>query len=166
MITTLVVITFAVLFSFGLIANYAFAHYGEPLSGYGTATIDGIRSLGEWDGAHVTPVFGGKSDSDILLVMNDEENLYFGLYVIDNLLTPDDELRVVFDNSHNGLLDANDDSGGISGLGDAFDEHYDGDKWIVDSKGNGAGAAQHDGTRNFIEFSKPLRSDDPNDMNI
>lgn len=166
MITTLVVITFAVLFSFGLITNYAFAHYGEPLSGYGTATIDGIRSLGEWDGAHITPVFGGKSDSDMLLVMNDEENLYFGLYVIDNLLTPDDELRVVFDNSHNGLLDANDDSGGISGLGDAFDGHYDGDKWIVDSKGNGAGAAQHDGTRNFIEFSKPLRSDDPNDMNI
>ncbi|MEJ2259043.1 MAG: hypothetical protein P8X78_00755 [Nitrosopumilaceae archaeon] len=135
MIKNFAVITFAVLFSLGIVANDAFGHYGEPLSGYGTATIDGIRSLGEWDGAHIVPVFGGKSDSDMLLVMNDEENLYFGLYVIDNFLTPDDELGVMFDNSHNGLLDANDDSGGISGLGDAFDGHYDGAKWIKDSKG-------------------------------
>ncbi|MGD8299979.1 MAG: hypothetical protein PVG77_04685 [Nitrosopumilaceae archaeon] len=166
MIKTLAVIAFAVLLCFELVENDAFGHYDEPLSGYGTATIDGIRSLGEWDGAHIIPVFGGKSDSDLLLVMNDEENLYFGLYVIDNLLTPNDELRVMFDNSHNGLLDANDDYGGVSGLGDAFDGHYDGAQWIIDSKGNGAGAAQHDGTRNFIEFSKPLKSDDPNDMNI
>ncbi|MBA4453970.1 MAG: hypothetical protein H2B05_03395, partial [Nitrosopumilaceae archaeon] len=79
---TLSVITLAVIFSFTIISHQAFAHYGEPLSGYGTATIDGLRSLGEWDGAHVIPVFGGKSDSSMLLVMNDEENLYFGLYVI------------------------------------------------------------------------------------
>ena len=160
------VITLAVIFSFTLISNQAFAHYGEPLSGYGTATIDGLRSLGEWDGAHVIPVFGGKSDSNMLLVMNDEENLYFGLYVIDNLLTPNDQVTIMFDNAHNGIFDVNDDSGGVLGIGTSSDGHYDGVQWVADSKGNGVGAAQHDDTRNFIEFSKPLRSEDSNDMNL
>lgn len=163
---TLSVITLAVIFSFTIISHQAFAHYGEPLSGYGTATIDGLRSLGEWDGAHVIPVFGGKSDSSMLLVMNDEENLYFGLYVIDNLLTPDDQVEIKFDNAHNGVFDVNDDSGSVLGIGAASDGHYDGVQWIADTKGNGVGAAQHDGTRNFFEFSKPLRSDDSNDMNL
>ena len=121
MIRTLTGIIVAVLFSVGLASNEGFAHYGEPLSGYGTANIDGERSLGEWDGAHIISVFGGKSNSDLLLVMNDEENLYFGLYVIDNLLTPDDSLGIMFDNSHNGILDENDDSGGISGLANVME---------------------------------------------
>ncbi|MDX1441468.1 MAG: CFI-box-CTERM domain-containing protein [Nitrosopumilaceae archaeon] len=152
--------------SFSLTSNLAFGHYGEVLSGYGTATIDGERSLGEWDGAHIIPVFGGKSDSSMLLVMNDEENLYFGLYVIDNLLTPDDQVGVMFDNSHNGILDVNDDSGGFIGSGDVMDGHYDGAEWVTDTRFSGDAAGKHDGTRNFIEFSKPLKSGDENDFNL
>lgn len=160
------ILTLAVIFSFTLISNQAFAHYGDSLSGYGTATIDGLRSLGEWDGAHVIPVFGGKSDSNMLLVMNDDENLYFGLYVIDNLLTPNDQVTIMFDNTHNGILDLNDDAGGVLGTGTVYDRHFDGSQWVADPKGSGVGAAQHDDTRNFIEFSKPLRSEDSNDMNL
>ena len=160
------VITVLTFVSFTIFSHNVFGHYGEPLSGYGTATIDGMRSLGEWDGAHVIPVFGGKSDSNMLLIMNDEENLYFGLYVIDNLLNPEDQLEIMFDNDHNGVLDLNDDSGIFLGTGIAFDGHYNGTQWIEDSNSNIVGSAQHEGARNFIEFSKPLKSEDPNDFDV
>ena len=147
-------------------SSEAFAHYGEQLSGYGTAQIDGLRSLGEWDEAYVIPVFGGKSDASMLLVMNDENNLYIALYVIDNILTPNDQFGVMFDNSHNGIFDVNDDSGGFSGLGNMNDGHFNGTNWIVDSSIHGEGAAQNDGTRNFMEYSKPLKSGDVNDFDL
>ena len=146
--------------------NQAFAHYGEPLSGYGTATIDGVRSLGEWDGAQIVPVFGDKSESSLLLVMNDEDNLYFGLYVIDNVITSDDQMGFMFDNSHNGVIDVNDDSAGFNGVGIFGDGHFNGTNWISDEITQGRGAAQYDGTRAFWEFSKPLNSGDKEDLNL
>lgn len=152
-------------FSF-LIFNDADAHYGEKLSGYGTATIDGIRSIGEWDGAHVISVFGDKSEGSLLLVMNDEENLYLGLYVLDNLLTPDDQFTIRFDNSHNGIIDVNDDSGGFSGLDSLRDGYFSGTEWISDIQGNGLGAGSNEGAKNFMEYSKPLSSGDKNDFNL
>jgi len=161
-----IAISFASIVSFSIGSSEAFAHYGEQLSGYGTAQIDGLRSLGEWDDAYVIPVFGGKSDASMLLVMNDENNLYIALYVIDNILTPNDQLGVMFDNSHNGILDVNDDSGGFSGLGSINDGHFNGTNWIVDSSTHGEGAAQNDGTRNFMEYSKPLKSGDVNDFDL
>jgi len=161
-----IVISLASIVSFSIGSSEAFAHYGEQLSGYGTAQIDGLRSLGEWDEAYVIPVFGGKSDASMLLVMNDENNLYISLYVIDNILTPNDQLGVRFDNSHNGILDVNDDSGGFSGLGSITDGHFNGTNWIMDSSTHGEGAAQNDGTRNFMEYSKPLKSGDVNDFDL
>jgi len=160
------IVTSIALFSFTIVSIEAFAHYGEPLSGYGTANIDGIRSLGEWDGAHIISVFGDKSDSSMLLVMNDEDNLYIALYVIDSILTPNDQFGIMFDNSHNGVFDVNDDSGGFSGLGISGDGYFNGTEWIADSKTHGKGAAQNDGSRNFMEFSKPLKSGDENDFNL
>jgi len=147
-------------------SDNAYGHYGDQLSGYGTAKIDGIRSAGEWDNAHVISVFGGKSDSNLLLVMNDENNLYLGLYVVDNVLTSDDEFGIMFDNSHNGVFDINDDSGGVSGFGNIFDGHFNGTNWISDSKIDGNGAAQREDNRNFFEYSKPLKSGDENDFNL
>jgi len=161
-----IAISLASIVSFSIGSSEAFAHYGEQLSGYGTAQIDGLRSLGEWDDAYVIPVFGGKSDASMLLVMNDENNLYIALYVIDNILTPNDQLGVMFDNSHNGILEVNDDSGGFSGLGSINDGHFNGTNWIVDSSTHGEGAAQNDGTRNFMEYSKPLKSGDVNDFDL
>jgi len=152
--------------SFGFLPNNAFGHYEEQLSGYGTATIDGIRSSGEWDNAHVISVFGGKSESDLLLVMNDENNLYMALNVVDNVLTPDDYFGITFDNDHNGILDVNDDSGGVSGIGTVLDLYFNGTNWIIDSKIDGDGAAQREGNRNFIEYSKPLNSGDEDDFNL
>ena len=162
----IIVILFTSIFSFIVFSNEASAHYGEQLSGYGTAEIDGVRSAGEWDDAYVISVFGGKSDGSRLLVMNDENNLYVGLIVIDNILTPDDQLGIMFDNSHNGIIDNDDDSGGFSGLGFVNDGHFNGTYWIVDSSTHGVGAAQNDGIRNFMEYSKPLNSGDENDFNL
>jgi len=161
MTISLVGIIFLSVFSYN-----AYGHYGDQLSGYGTAKIDGIRSAGEWDNAHVISVFGGKSDSNLLLVMNDENNLYLGLYVIDNVLTSDDEFGIMFDNTHNGVFDINDDSGGVSGFGRIFDGHFDGTNWIIDSKIDGNGAAQREENKNFFEYSKPLKSGDENDFNL
>ena len=161
MTISLVGIIFLSIFSYN-----AYGHYGDQLSGYGTAKIDGIRSAGEWDNAHVISVFGGKSDSNLLLVMNDENNLYLGLYVIDNVLTSDDEFGIMFDNTHNGVFDINDDSGGVSGFGRIFDGHFDGTNWIIDSKIDGNGAAQREENKNFFEYSKPLKSGDENDFNL
>ena len=161
MTISLVGIIFLSVFSYN-----AYGHYGDQLSGYGTAKIDGIRSAGEWDNAHVISVFGGKSDSNLLLVMNDENNLYLGLYVVDNVLTSDDEFGIMFDNTHNGVFDINDDSGGVSGFGRIFDGHFNGTNWIMDSKIDGNGAAQREENKNFFEYSKPLKSGDENDFNL
>ena len=48
MTISLVGIIFLSVFSYN-----AYGHYGDQLSGYGTAKIDGIRSAGEWDNAHI-----------------------------------------------------------------------------------------------------------------
>ena len=162
----LIAISLTSIISFMAFSSEASAHYGDQLSGYGTAEIDGVRSAGEWDDAYVISVFGGKSDGSSLLLMNDEDNLYIGLIVIDNILTPDDQLGVMFDNLHNGVFDLNDDSGGFSGLGDVSDGYFNGTNWIVDSSTHGVGAAQNDGTKNFMEYSKPLNSEDVNDFNL
>lgn len=152
--------------SFSIFSGSAFGHYEKPLSGYGTAKIDGVRSSGEWGNAYVISVFGGKSDSDLLLVMNDENNLYIALYVVDNVLTQEDYFEIMFDNSHNGILNVNDDSGGISGSGNVYDGHFNGTNWIIDSHIDGNGAVQREGERNFFEYSKPLKSGDENDFNL
>lgn len=152
--------------SFSIFSGSAFGHYEKPLSGYGTAKIDGMRSIGEWDNAHVISVFGGKSNSDLLLVMNDKNNLYLALYVVDNVLTQEDYFEILFDNSHNGILNINDDSGGVSGVNSVYDGHFNGAEWITDSHIDGNGAVQREGDRNFFEYSKPLKSGDENDLNL
>lgn len=162
----LIAISLASIVSFSMGSSEAFGHYGERLSGYGTAEIDGIRSLGEWDDAYVIPVFGGKSEADMLLVMNDENNLYIALSVIDNALGPKDQFGVRFDNSHNGIFDVNDDSMALAELGYANDGHFNGTHWTVDSRIDVEGAAQNDATRNFMELSKLLNSGDVNDFEL
>jgi len=122
--------------------------------------------VGEWDDAYVIPVFGGKSEADMLLVMNDENNLYIALSVIDNALGPRDQFGVRFDNSHNGIFDVNDDSMALAQLGYANDGHFNGTHWTVDSRIDVEGAAQNDGTRNFMELSKLLNSGDVNDFDL
>jgi len=92
--------------------------------------------------------------------------LYFGLSVIENVLTNEDQFGFMFDNSHNGVIDVNDDSGGFSGLGIFGDGHFNGTEWIIDESIQGMGAAQHDGTRAFWEFSKPLSSGNEDDLNV
>jgi len=161
-----IVISLASIISFTMASSEVFAHYGEQLSGYGTAQIDGLRSVGEWDDAYVIPVFGGKSEADMLLVMNDETNLYIALSVIDNALGPRDQFGIRFDNSHNGIFDVNDDSMALAQLGYPNDGHFNGTNWTEDSRIDVEGAAQNDGTRNFMELSKPLNSGDVNDFDL
>ena len=89
-----------------LIASPAEAHApGVSLSGVGTATIDGVISAVEWDGAAQIAVFSGGT----CYVMNDADNLYLALDVIDSTFSSNDLMSVRFDNDHNGIVNEGDD---------------------------------------------------------
>lgn len=86
------------------------AHDGTALSAFGTVTIDGVASTGEWDGSACVAfnfVTFGDTHPTTFCVKNDEIYLYL-LAVIQNedfnqsLGSQQDVLRIFFDNNHNG----------------------------------------------------------------
>ena len=79
--------------------------------GEGTVIIDGAEDSGEWNNATRFEVFGGIQGGTLfaVLVMKDDTNLYFGLGVPDDTLSPDDAVEIRFDNDSNGLVDDRDD---------------------------------------------------------
>ena len=87
------------------------AHFPDvSLTGFGTPTIDGVLSPGEWDGAGQISVFTGASAGSTFFVMNDADNLYLALEVVDSTLTSGDIMEVRFDNAHNGVATDGDDN--------------------------------------------------------
>ncbi len=144
----------------------ASAHFGGVLTGLGTPTIDGVRSSGEWDSAIEIPVFAGALTGSTLLAMNDGNNLYIALDVVDPTLAGNDIVAIRFDNSHNGVLDVNDDSTGLMPLNSVNDSHFSGISITQDTTIHGAVATQNDGSNNFIEYSKPLSSGDVQDFSL
>jgi len=124
-------------FLFMLFAAPALAALPIP-SAHGTATIDGVKSAGEWDAASPRDVFstGGLSGSK-LYVMDDDVNIYLGLFVPDSILT-NDVFWTRFDSKHDGITMAGDDE--VNGTAtNFFDSHFDGVSWGV--CGNGSPSA-------------------------
>ena len=139
-----------------------------PLSGFGTPTIDGAFSPGEWDGAAQIPVFSGTFSGSIFYVMNDQNHLYLALRVPDPSLGPNDVLKVRFDNAHNAAPNDGDDE--LCPTAVQFrDCHFSfaASSWgFQDSQQDGASAAGNTGSFNFFEVSHPLTSGDPDDFSL
>jgi len=142
------------------------AHFpGVSLTGSGTATIDGVLSPGEWDGAGQISVFTGAFAGSTFFVMNDANNLYLALEVVDSTLNPGDTMIVRFDNTHDGVATFGDDEIFARQTG-LVDTRFTNSWGNVDPVQHGTGAAGSTGSKNFIEASKPLNSGDSNDFNL
>lgn len=140
-----------------------------PVAGFGTATVDGDKGVGEWSNALTVSVFSNDPDLDgsELLVMNDGTDLYLGLEVPDPF-TASDIWEVRFDNTNDDTQVAGDDEIQYSQSGGFRDGHYNGTYWgALDavSHGAGAGDALAAGVA-FFEMSHPLSSGDADDLDI
>jgi hypothetical protein len=157
------------------------------LTGSGTATIDGVLSPGEWDGAGsaafpatLPAEEGGGTTPSILYVMNDAANLYLAVVVrrVGAVTNPAFE----FDNAHDGTFTEGDDGIGMSigpyevDFRDVFrTQEYGCPEWAwcgssdVDHGGStdGAGAGTVNGGFTYTELAHPLDSaDDPFDFSL
>jgi len=151
-----------------LTSTILFAHSGDVLiSTFGTPTIDGVQSPGEWDTAVQIPVFPFAPGT--LFIMHDATNLYFALRVTDSTFGSRDGFEIRLDNNHNGIIDDGDD--GLF-FGDSFgppsfrDTHHEDSFGILDAQQDGTGAAANDGTHNFFEISHPLNSGNIDDIAV
>ncbi len=109
------------------------AHFGnsQPVGGRGTALIDGHLAPGEWVGAGVVDlavkIGGGQTTRGRVLIQNDDQNLYFALW-IDVRDVPSSVIFssfvVEFDNDHSGgTRDEGDDVFVANPPGDFFDDY-------------------------------------------
>ena len=90
-------------------STFSAPHVLPPLSGSGTAAVDGILSPGEWDSAGRLdfpvprpPHDGGGTFTATLYVMNDATNLYLGMRA--PLVAAPEWLMFIFDNDNNGVF--------------------------------------------------------------
>jgi len=166
----------------------ATAHVGSPLSGTGTAVVDGIMGAGEWDGAarldFLANLPGGGTTPATLLVMNDATNLYLAARVARDRLDNGD-LRFEFDNDHDaaGIENGDDFIQVITSTGgSSFYDSYRTNQppcppgsggWcgFSDTEGGGTldgqGNTSNDGSFSFYELSHPLDStDDLHDFSL
>jgi hypothetical protein len=146
-------------------------HVGDSLTAWTSTppTIDGMISpADEWDGAAQVSVFTGSYEGSVFYVMNDANNLYLALKVVDPTFHESDKMDVRFDNDHNAFLSHLDDHV-RSTTTEFLDLHYHfqvGSWGILDSHIDGSGAAGTvDGT-NFFEISHPLDSGDSYDFSL
>ncbi len=145
------------------------------LSGSGTATIDGVLDVGEWDQADGIE-FKVHLPGDILslaklLVMNDTENIYFGLRFERDIIDSGHSLSFHFDNDNDEIPEDGDDV--ILYNPDRFyDEFRRGRSLgVFDTEAGGTndgeGAFLHHGSFNVYEMSHPLNtSDDEHDFSL
>ncbi len=140
-----------------------------PLTGIGTATIDGTMSPGEWDSSGTVTFSanlpGGGTTPATLFVMNDTTNLYLGLRFARSFVDPGgNSLSFEFDSNNNGIPDNGDDAivfNVSAGFFDDFRTTCCGLEDISDGGTNdGAGAFLNDGTFSMYEISHPLNSGD------
>jgi len=147
-------------------ASPASAHVGAPIpSAHGTATIDGVKGAGEWNAATPRAVFDtGALAGSLLYVMDDDVNIYLGLFVPDATFMASDAFWCRFDAKHDALaLAGEDEVNTVSGS--FFDSHFDGVSWgIQDLRYQGAGAATAVAGGNFFEIAHALNTGDPDDM--
>lgn len=148
-----------------LAVSFNQAHATPITIGYDTATIDGTLSAGEWDSAATWSVFSGAYAGSTFYMMNDDDNLYLALSVIDATLAINDIMEVRFDNTNNDTLDAGDDELSLSPLGFS-DTHFNGTFYGISDNTDGAGAVAGFGSFNVFELMHPLSSEDPFDFSL
>ncbi len=163
---------------------------GPGFSGYGTATIDGVMSPGEWVNAaridfqaNVPSYDGGGTTPATLYIMNDGTNLYFAVKIARSSFGGATNPVLEFDNNNDGVREDGDDGFGMSvGIFEPA-EFRDVYRYTCpDSPANSAGcsaldtetsrgilppgtndgatAATNDGVHTVIEMSHPLWSGD------
>lgn len=152
----------------------ASAHFMDlSLSGFGTATIDGVLSDGEWDSAetvlfNVNTLEGGTVPGR-LQVMNNEIDLFMSIDFA--AIAERNSASIEFDNNHDGVLNSGDDGIIINpeiGFMDLFRDwpysYFDTDRGGTN---DGAGAFSNAGGHTVYEFSHPLDSaDDAHDFSL
>ena len=153
------------------------AHSGDVLSAFGTATVDGVISAGEY-GSSIGPITKGDYTFTIYET-NDLQNDYYAFTIND--LTNDgemDELRIYFDNEHDGIVPQYTDPAliyedAIEALGDGTfsDRHYGmisgAFQAPTDSVQDGAAATTWTEDQGYVyEMSHPLNSGDPRDYSL
>jgi hypothetical protein len=163
-----------------LSTSTAHAHApGISLSGFGTATVDGVLSPGEWDGAahvdfnvNVPAADGGGTTPATLYVMNDETNLFLAVQLKRSSFGGATNPSFEFDNDHDGVREAGDDvfgmAVGIFQAAELRDAYFYRCPWAPpDTAGcsaldhtDGTTAATNDGTYTYVEVSHPLDSGD------
>jgi hypothetical protein len=153
---------------------------GDPvnLSGFGTATVDGVLSSAEWASAGTAsfPVSlpandSGDTTSGTLYVMNDAATLYVGLRVDRPALGGVTQLIVEFDNDHDGARADGDDILSVSvgqfspvTFGDGHRVSCGGsppntaDCSASDDVSHGMAGASADSGFAFLEMAHPLAS--------
>ena len=161
----------------------------DALSGFGSATVDGIFSPGEWDNAgsvdflaNVPPNDGGGTTPATLFVMNNATNLYLALKIARSSIGGATNPSFEFDNNHNGVRNEGDDLFGMSegifspptfidafrtsqppcpaGLCGLRDVDFGGTN-------DGTTDASNDGSFTYVEISHPLNSpDDAHDFSL
>jgi len=158
----------------------------EPVSGLGTATIDGMMSPGEWEAAGsiefeaiLPPDYRCASDTApaVLYVMNDRNNIYLGVR-IDQAGFSGGGASFTFDNDNDGITEPGDDVLQIDHAGSfvdaavhtacgsavvAFCSQSD---QILGTTQDGAGTSSGNGRFTFFELSHPLNSTDLNDFGL
>jgi len=158
-----------------------------PLSGFGTATIDGVVNPIEWSCAALRTIEMTSPNSApvftvTLRVMNDKINLYLGITINDDEfsttatgLPKGDGFRIDFDNDHDGILFENGEdalmvNAGSPQFGDYFlSPTTDSPQRLTsDLKGggteDGVAAASRSGRLNHFEIRHPLCSGDSRDF--
>lgn len=164
--------------------------YGNTLSAFGTASIDGIMSTGEWDKAakidflvNVPPSTGGGTAPATLYVMNDETNLYIALKFSQSSFGKSTQFYAYFDNNNNDIANDGEDIiamyvnsplppsfvdlyrytclGSPAGSAGCFAPDSDPNGGILPAgMPDGAAVALNSGTLTVIEMSHPLKSAD------
>jgi hypothetical protein len=150
---------------------------GIVVSGYGTATADGVLSPGEWDNAGRLPVRlslpGGGTAEATLSVMNDDRNLYIALQFPTPAGVQREDVLFFFDlfRNHDRFQNPGDDqiffSPGLLGYNDAFRTTQQCSGGLCTQLDRQAGGT-NDGTGTFsdtggqftFEIAKPLASQD------
>ena len=157
----------------------------ELISGFGTATLDGIMSPGEWDNSDCLefeailppdPRLFSETVPAALCVMNDSDNIYLGVR-IDHGGFSGGGVTFCFDSDNGGAQKLGGDVLQLSNTGVFVDGAFHTDcagspprVLCIETDTNlgttqdGTGAISDNGSSTFYEFSHPLHSEDINDF--
>jgi hypothetical protein len=168
----------------------AYSHHpGILLTGFGTAKVDGLMIIGEWDGAskieflaNVPANDGGGTTPATLYVMNDDTTLYLAVKITRSSFGGATSAFFEFDNNHQGERGERDDvfgtNVGILSPAEFFDDFRTFQPPCpmnslcgfldVDFGGtnDGNSAASNDGEFTVLEISHPLNSGDLRDFAV